>query len=72
MKRPKLKRPVLNEIPLGEAMQDLLTGRPALTVTMSRGQWDRFLEGAYQSGATLLELDQNEVPVRAYRRGPDS
>jgi len=37
-------------------------------VTMSIGQWDGFLQTAYDNGATLLELDENEMPVRAYRK----
>lgn len=61
----KIRRPtVLNEIPLDGG----LIKKPAVIVTMSRGQWDKLLSAAYDSGATLLELDDNEIPVRAYRR----
>lgn len=58
-----MKRPVLNETPLGGIML-----KPAVIVTMSRGQWDKLLSAAYDNGATLLELDDNEMPIRAYRR----
>jgi hypothetical protein len=35
---------------------------------MSEGQWDTILAAAYAAGWTLLELDDDEQPVRAYRR----
>jgi hypothetical protein len=58
-----MKRPVLNETPLNGIM-----AKPSVIVTMSIGQWDRLLAGAYDRGHTLLELDNNEMPVRAFRR----
>ena len=39
-----------------------------MTFTMSEGQWDHLLAAAYNHGATLLEVDLNEIPVRAYRK----
>jgi|APIni6443716594_1056825.scaffolds.fasta_scaffold453496_2 hypothetical protein len=59
-----MKRPVLNEIPLDGAA--IL--KRGLTVTMSIGQWDKLLEAAYVGRATLLELDDDETPIRAFRR----
>ena len=35
--------------------------------TMSIGQWDTMLQAAYDVGFTLLELDDEENIVRAYR-----
>ena len=35
---------------------------------MSRNQWDRLLEGLYAAGSILLELDNEERPVRAYQK----
>ena len=35
--------------------------------TMSEGQWDTLLAAAYDLGAVLLELDDDENIVRAYR-----
>lgn len=58
-----MKRPILNEIPLEGGIFE-----SGLIVTMSPGQWDRLLAAAYDRGATLLELNDNEIPVRAYRR----
>lgn len=52
----------LRRIPLSEAL-----GKGTV-ITMSVGQWDALLAAAYEQGWTLLELDQNERPVRAYRR----
>ncbi len=37
-------------------------------VTMSVGQWDALLAAAYNAGWTLLELDHEQRPVRAYRK----
>jgi hypothetical protein len=58
-----MKRPVLNETPLGGIMM-----KPAVIVTMSVGQWDGLLAAAYDRGHILLELDDNETPIKAYRR----
>lgn len=64
-----MKRPVLNEIYLDQAIKAFLAGNQAgVLVTMSIGQWDTLLQGAYDRGWTLLELDDREKPVRAYRR----
>jgi hypothetical protein len=52
----------LRPIPLSEAMSH---GR---VITMSVGQWDALLAAAYERGWTLLELDSNQRPIRAYRR----
>ena len=62
-----MKRPVLNETPLGGIML-----KPSVIVTMSIDQWDGLLAAAYDRGATLLELDDNETPIRAYRRKSDA
>lgn len=59
----KMKRPELHEIPISNALN-----QGVFTVTMSIGQWDGFLQTAYDNGATLLELDENEMPIRAYRK----
>lgn len=52
----------LRRVPLSEAWSG---GR---VITMSVGQWDALLSAAYERGWTLLELDERERPVRAYRR----
>ncbi len=41
-------------------------------VTMSPGQWDALLQAAYDARWTLLEVDADEVPVKAYRKGPEN
>ena len=58
-----MKRPTLHEIPLSEVR--LLPG--SLMFTMSINQWDALLQAGYDQGATLLELDDSERPVAAYR-----
>ena len=60
-----MKRPKLNEI-------DIKTKNPfapgIATITMSIGQWDLLLQTAYDDNWILLELDDNETPVKAYRK----
>ncbi len=63
-----MKQPKLNEIDLEGAMAGILEGGGGLVVTMSPGQWDALLDEGYNRGALLLEIDQNEQPVRAYQR----
>lgn len=60
-----MSRPHLHAIPLEEALP-LKPGK--LTITMSEGQWDALLQAAYDAGDVLLELDDHEQPIRAYRR----
>jgi hypothetical protein len=63
-----MKRPTLNEIPLDGGT--LL--KRGVIVTMSIGQWDKLLAATYDGGATLLELDDNEIPIKAYRRNANA
>jgi hypothetical protein len=67
-----MKRPELNEIDLSKAMGNILNAVPGVVVTLSPGQWDRLLQAAYDTGATLLEIDKHERPVKAYRRKVDA
>ena len=53
----------LRPIPLSQAFGN------GPVITMSAGQWDALLSTAYEQGWTLLELDVDERPVRAYRKG---
>jgi hypothetical protein len=60
-------RPKLRPIPLADA----LPVRPGVAyATMSPGQWDALLAVLYADGWVLLELNDHEEPVRAYRRSP--
>jgi len=59
----KVKRDTLRE-----AVAGILEGGGGLFVTMSPGQWDALLSTAYDTGATLLEIDDKEQPVKAYQR----
>lgn len=59
----------LTPFPLADAMKALSGGTPRVRVmTMGVEQWDGLLSAAYAAGFILLELDENETPVRAYRR----
>ncbi len=58
-----MNRPELNEISF-----PIDLGKPKAIVTMSEGQWDSLLQIAYEEDWILLELDDNEIPVRAYRK----
>ncbi len=56
--------PRLAEVPLAEVWPP----RPGLAyMTMSPGQWDVTLEMAYSAGWVLVEVGEDERPVRAYR-----
>jgi hypothetical protein len=62
-----MTRPELRAIPLEDGW--LKSGE--VTVTMSVGQWDSLLAASYEAGFVLLELDDDERPVRAYQKaGP--
>ena len=58
-----MKKPELNQV----SMDEVFT-KPGLVITMRKGQWDRTLKVAYDSGHVLLELNKNEKPVKAYRK----
>jgi hypothetical protein len=60
-----MKRPALNEISID--FEGVLM-RKGVLITMSQGQWDGLLAAAYDTGATLLELDDDEMPIKAYRK----
>lgn len=57
--------PTLNRVPVSDAFPPRAGSQ---IITMSPGQWDDLLELAYESGWTLLELDEQDWPVKAYRR----
>lgn len=65
-----MKRPPLRRVKLNWVLRQLTKPGPAgfCAITMSTGQWDKVLEGAYQARWVLLELDGNEKPVAAYRK----
>lgn len=64
----KMERPELNMIDLNEAIANVTSGREKKIITLSPGQWDKMLAETYTGGWLLLEIDQNEQPVRAYQR----
>jgi hypothetical protein len=35
-------------------------------VAMSVGQWDDLLASAYDNGAILLDVDDDQIPINAY------
>ena len=60
----------LRPFPLDDVLP--LGSRPGqLVMTMTQGQWDAMLSAAYTDGWVLLELDENEKPVRAYRKASE-
>ena len=64
-----MSKPELNEISIVDALRAMSIASGQIIVTMSPGQWDALLEAAYNQGAVLLELDDDEDPRRAYRKG---
>ncbi|MFZ4439425.1 MAG: hypothetical protein ACOYOS_13430 [Syntrophales bacterium] len=64
-----MKRPKMNKTDLAESMEAMLGGaRPGCFITMSPGQWDVLLSNAYDRGWTLLEINDDEQPVAAYKK----
>ena len=59
------KRPALQRVPLPSVLTAI---RGTVYVTMSIGQWDAFLRVSYEMGAVLLELDDEERPITAFRQ----
>lgn len=61
----KVNRPIMEQIPIGDAIPP----KPGtVLLTVSVGQWSALHGEAYRRGHTLLELDENERPVAAYRK----
>ena len=59
----------LRPFPLEDAIKALSGGLPrARVMTMGASQWDELLSAAYRDGWILLELNDDETPVRAYRK----
>jgi hypothetical protein len=58
----------LHEVPLEVTLARLWQRRAGVVITMSIGQWDSFLAAGYAQGCVLLELDDDEYPIRAYQR----
>jgi hypothetical protein len=56
-------RTTLRQIPLADVQ---VPG--SQIVTMSVGQWDALLARLYEENWVLLELDECERPIRAYRK----
>lgn len=60
----------LRPFPLADALRAVSGAQPgALVITMGEGQWDATLRQAYELGWILLEIDERERPMRAYRKG---
>jgi hypothetical protein len=59
-------RPRLAEIPLASVWPPR-EGEGHCFATVSIGQWDSLLQAAYDTGFTLLELDDEENIVKAFR-----
>jgi len=62
-----MKRPKLNQVPLPAFFP--VPGQAY--ITMSPGQWDALLQGAYGANWTLLEIEKvngQERAVRAFRK----
>lgn len=60
----------LTSYPLADALD--FVRRRELVITMGVGQWDAMLAAAYEEGWILLEINDDEKPVRAYRKSPQT
>lgn len=43
--------------------------RGGMTLTMSEGQWDQILQIGYDTGARLVEVNDDECVVATYQKG---
>ncbi len=64
-----MNRPPLTATPLADVFP---LRRGLCYATCSPGQWDAVLQAAYDCGWVLLEVDDHERPVRAFRRAPQA
>lgn len=72
MKPSNFARPNLRLIDLKIALQNIISLKYEWVITMSVGQWDIFLEEAYfRQDAVLIELDEFEIPINAYKLKED-
>jgi len=62
-----MQRPKLNQIPI-EKVWLVKEGLAQGFMTMSIDQWDYLLQLAYDDDWILLEVDDNEMVVKAYRK----
>jgi hypothetical protein len=60
-----LVRPKLNEIPLVDTFP---LSRGSCSITIDIGGWDNLIEAAYNNGFFLIEMDENENPVRVFHK----
>ena len=58
-----MKRPKLNEVDVIE-----IAFEPGVILTMRPNQWDHLLDAAYKNGSLLLEVDENEILLRAFQK----
>jgi len=49
-------------------MDPEILGKPGVNITMMAGQWDELLRAGYDAGCTLIEIDGQGIPTRAYRK----
>jgi hypothetical protein len=62
-------RPLLNEVSLDKVMA--IKG-PHVTVNVDQGEWDWVRQSFYDQGLIIVELDEDETPVKAYQKLLDS
>ena len=62
-----MKRPSLEEIPLdlARATRD---SPSVVNILIGVGEWNEWIQTAYDAGHTLIEFDENEIAVRAFRK----
>lgn len=64
-----MERPKLNEVPLSQT--PFCLGIPdSETLLIGPGEWSEELQAAYAAGQILIQFDENETPVTAYRKKP--
>ncbi len=57
-----MKAPKLHVVPFPAYSPELRI------ITVRRGQWDEIIAEAYNKGWHVIEMDENDKPVRAYQK----
>ena len=65
-----MRRPALRPIPLADVLP--LGSRPVAVITLAVGQWDSTLAASYEGGFVLLELDDEQQPLAAYKKAGEA
>ena len=62
----RMKRLGLSEVPLDHARST--KDSPCINILIGPEEWSEWIQTAYDGGHTIIEFDENEIAVRAFRK----